>query len=75
MKGMPRVLVDVRHEAAHNELPSLPLLRLAAEQALAWLTEYYWERQSQSLQAAQNRVASLINVRFYPTVPALLCRR
>ena len=59
---MPRILVDARHEAAHNELPSLSLLRLAAEQALAWLTEYYWEQQSQSLQAAQSRVTVLISV-------------
>lgn len=29
-RGLPRLLVDLRHEAAHNELPSLPALRLAS---------------------------------------------
>lgn len=72
--GLPRVLVDVRHEAAHNELPSLPLLRLAAVQALAWLRDYYWDRQSQSLQAAQNRVQDLIKVNRLHSMAALfLC--
>ncbi len=40
--GLPRALVDVRHEATHNELPSLPLLRAAADSALAWLRDNYW---------------------------------
>lgn len=30
--GLPRLLVDIRHEAVHNELPSLPLLRMAGQQ-------------------------------------------
>lgn len=25
--GLPRILVDLRHEATHNELPSLATLR------------------------------------------------
>lgn len=40
--GLPRLLVDLRHEATHNELPSLRVLRLAAHQALAWLRASYW---------------------------------
>jgi ribosomal biogenesis protein LAS1 len=40
--GLPRLLVDIRHEATHNELPGLPVLRLAAQQALAWLHTQYW---------------------------------
>ncbi len=40
--GLPRLLVDLRHEATHNELPSLQVLRLAAQQALAWLRANYW---------------------------------
>lgn len=30
--GLPRLLVDIRHEAVHNELPSLQLLRMASQQ-------------------------------------------
>jgi hypothetical protein len=30
--GIPRVLVDLRHTATHNELPSLASLRVAAAQ-------------------------------------------
>ncbi|KAL3688417.1 hypothetical protein R1sor_014726 [Riccia sorocarpa] len=47
--GFPRLLVDIRHETAHNELPGLPLLRTASEQALEWLKDRYWEPQRQAL--------------------------
>ncbi|KAL2630505.1 hypothetical protein R1flu_015191 [Riccia fluitans] len=47
--GLPRLLVDIRHETAHNELPGLPLLRAASEQALEWLKDRYWETQKQAL--------------------------
>jgi ribosomal biogenesis protein LAS1 len=40
--GLSRLLVDVRHEATHNELPSLSTLQLAARQALDWLIQQYW---------------------------------
>jgi len=77
--GMPRVLVDVRHEAAHNELPSLSLLRLAAQQALLWLQHYYWERQAGSLRDTQAHITSLIKVpppptNFSKSHAAVLCR-
>ncbi|GAQ78540.1 hypothetical protein KFL_000140610 [Klebsormidium nitens] len=47
--GLPRLLVDIRHEAVHNELPSLPLLRMAGQQALSWLEANYWSAQKQAL--------------------------
>ncbi len=40
--GLPRALVDVRHDATHGELPSLPLLRAAAAAGLDWLRASYW---------------------------------
>lgn len=40
--GLSRLLVDVRHEATHNELPSLSTLQLAARHALDWLVNQYW---------------------------------
>ncbi|KAG0629372.1 hypothetical protein M758_1G098300 [Ceratodon purpureus] len=42
---LPRAFVDIRHETSHNELPSLPLVRHASKQALAWLLRNYWEEQ------------------------------
>lgn len=40
--GLPAVFVDIRHEAAHGEMPSLFNLRQAGKQALKWLWEDYW---------------------------------
>ncbi|CAK9198992.1 unnamed protein product [Sphagnum jensenii] len=50
---LPRVLVDIRHEAAHNELPSLPLLQDGSKKALDWLSSHYWDVQQQALHDAQ----------------------
>lgn len=58
--GLPRMLVDLRHEATHNELPSLPLLRLAAHQALAWLRACYWQAQADQLAASEARYRQLL---------------
>ena len=43
--GLPRSLVDLRHESTHGALPSLPLLRAACRDALVWLRDAYWDRQ------------------------------
>lgn len=58
--GLPRLLVDVRHEASHNDMPSLSLLRLAAAQALDWLQAAYWQRQAAHLHQQQHRVIHLL---------------
>lgn len=41
--GVPRVLVDIRHESTHDALPTLPTLELAIKLALDWLYANYWE--------------------------------
>ena len=43
--GLPKWLVDVRHESTHQALPSLQVLKLACNQALKWIEENYWQRQ------------------------------
>ncbi|KAJ8642615.1 hypothetical protein MRB53_004363 [Persea americana] len=43
--GIPRILVDIRHESSHRGLPSLPLVRSASLKALDWLKSSYWEPQ------------------------------
>ncbi|CAM6112416.1 unnamed protein product [Calypogeia fissa] len=47
--GLSRLLVDIRHEAAHTELPGLALLQVASRQALAWLKSQYWDQQKETL--------------------------
>lgn len=40
--GIPASFVELRHEATHRELPSLVVLRGAAQRSLEWLWESYW---------------------------------
>ncbi|KAG2023139.1 LAS1 [Coprinopsis cinerea AmutBmut pab1-1] len=40
--GLPSWLVELRHAATHEELPSLPVLREAARQSLSWLLHNYF---------------------------------
>jgi len=58
--GIPKLLVDLRHESTHNELPSLSVLRIAAKQALQWLEGKYWEAQRGHLQACMNRLDGVV---------------
>ncbi|KAJ1557919.1 Ribosomal biogenesis protein las1l [Nowakowskiella sp. JEL0078] len=40
--GLPGYFVDLRHQATHDELPSLDVLRSAGVRALQWLHDHYW---------------------------------
>jgi hypothetical protein len=60
--GLPRILVDLRHESTHNELPSAASLRLAADQALAWLQLNYWQRQAEHLEGCRDKMGELVQV-------------
>ncbi|ESZ96524.1 hypothetical protein SBOR_3026 [Sclerotinia borealis F-4128] len=40
--GLPATYVELRHQATHEELPSLPKLRMAARKALKWIWDFYW---------------------------------
>lgn len=42
---LPLILVEIRHQSSHNNLPRLASLESAARQALLWLEQYYWEPQ------------------------------
>ena len=52
--GIPVVLVDIRMEASHQELPSLATLRHGSERALQWLFERYWRAQRNVLDAVRD---------------------
>lgn len=41
--GLPASFIDIRHDAIHGDLPSLIVLREAAERALTWLWNDYWQ--------------------------------
>lgn len=41
--GLPATFVELRHQATHEQLPSLAKLRKAARKALQWIWEYYWQ--------------------------------
>lgn len=57
---LPRLLVDLRHEATHNELPSLPALQLAAHHALDWLRTNYWQRQKEHVDVNRTKISKLV---------------
>ncbi|RDL39546.1 uncharacterized protein BP5553_03886 [Venustampulla echinocandica] len=40
--GLPATYVELRHQATHEELPSLSKLRIATQKALRWIWDYYW---------------------------------
>lgn len=42
--GLPATYVELRHQATHEELPSLLKLRSATQKALHWIWDYYWSR-------------------------------
>ena len=54
--GLPRALVDLRHQATHNELPSLAVLRTGAGMALQWLVESYWKQQAECIAIGQSKI-------------------
>nr|XP_011464875.1 PREDICTED: protein LAS1 isoform X2 [Fragaria vesca subsp. vesca] len=47
--GIPRSLIDIRHEGSHRELPALEVVRSASMKALDWLKYYYWEPQKNAI--------------------------
>jgi ribosomal biogenesis protein LAS1 len=59
--GLPPSLVDLRHQASHNQLPSLVQLRSAAKQALQWLEENYWQRQMDMVEQSRTSISDLLS--------------
>jgi hypothetical protein len=42
--GLPTFFVELRHDATHNQLPSLPVLLNSVQTALNWLEINYWNK-------------------------------
>ena len=60
--GIPSWLVDIRHAATHNQLPSLPVLQLAAEALLRYLQTVYWEPWAERRQEQYRQAVDLLRV-------------
>jgi Las1-like len=41
--GLPESFVELRHQAIHEEMPSLEILRVNTREALDWLWERWWK--------------------------------
>lgn len=41
--GLPETFVELRHQAIHEEMPSLEMLRMRTGEALEWLWERWWK--------------------------------
>lgn len=54
----PTWFVDLRHDATHRDLPSLPLLRLGAKESLWLLLERFWRPQQEVLERRGRGLAS-----------------
>ncbi|KAG5915160.1 hypothetical protein E4U42_000116 [Claviceps africana] len=52
--GLPATFVELRHQATHERLPSLPKLRSAAKKALDWIWNYYWKHLAEELAAPKS---------------------
>eukprot|EP00658_Telonema_sp_P-2_P026030 TRINITY_DN20499_c0_g1_i1.p1 TRINITY_DN20499_c0_g1~~TRINITY_DN20499_c0_g1_i1.p1 ORF type:complete len:434 (+),score=94.47 TRINITY_DN20499_c0_g1_i1:119-1420(+) len=57
---LPRHLVDLRHDATHGVLPSLQVLRAAAQEAVLWLKENYWERQRKAVTSSRSAIVKAV---------------
>lgn len=57
--GIPRKLIDLRHEGSHRELPSLLVLRDASYEALEWLKSFYWVPQKAQIRLKRDGTASI----------------
>ena len=42
---LPNSFVDLRHQATHENLPPLPILRQAVKKGIDWLWQDFWYRQ------------------------------
>lgn len=60
--GLPATFVELRHQATHEQLPSLAKLRSAARKALAWIWEYYWRQLAEAAPPEERHVDSRAGV-------------
>jgi hypothetical protein len=59
--GLPGWIVELRHDATHNQVPSLSVLRNAGHTLINWLYDYYWAPQFNLIQS--------LTASSLPTIP------
>lgn len=59
--NIPRWFVELRHEVTHDKLPHLDSLRLAANEAIVWLYDFYWKPQYEQWTNIKSQMDSLID--------------
>lgn len=59
--GLAPWIVELRHQATHDKLPSLVLLHSARAQGLDWLRQNYWEIQAHSTTLLQTSLQECIS--------------
>lgn len=60
MLGLPSWIVHVRHDSTHKELPSLMVLRLAAQHLLIFMIEEYFTQPQRQFLLVQQKAMSLL---------------
>lgn len=58
--GLPAWFVELRHDATHQHLPSLIMLRTAARHLVSWYWDNYWKPQRQFLLSLTESLHSLV---------------
>ncbi|KAF9524079.1 Las1-like-domain-containing protein [Crepidotus variabilis] len=67
--GLPGWLVELRHAATHEDLPSIDLLREAARQSMSWLLHNYYLPMLNPPIATTQKSQSIVQIR--PLIPLL----
>lgn len=62
--GIPLWIVDLRHESTHNQMPSLPVLRFAAQHLLSWLRANYWFKQEELLRSQVRTIGDALQTKI-----------
>lgn len=61
LAGLPLWIVDIRHDASHNDLPSLGLCRIGAIESLRFWKTRYWDTLESKVWGKKSEIGALPN--------------
>lgn len=70
--GLPRWIVDVRHDTNHGQMPSYYVLKSAVSYCFKWLVINYWEHEDALREKEDNVLADIRNHENYENIHQLL---